>query len=175
MTAVSHWQRNPKSQNSEDMEAIKAPHFAYSSIQQPEHERNVTKNCSHHQTDHDKIILFQLNKSSPQSTPALPGKPSSLKASVSSITDYSHRQAEIANRATGGCVWSDKNTSWCLTAGKDNSSNTEYLNSNLYTFRNFYTPLQKGRFWLLWHYINFCHFHKLWCVTLWLLCVILCN
>lgn len=124
MTAASHWQRNPKSQNYEDTEAIKAPHFAYSLYKKAEHELNVAENCSHHQTNHDKIILFQLNKSSPQSTPALPGIHPPRKASVSSITDYSHRgSGNYTQSYRTLCFCQNKNISWCLTAGKDNSSN----------------------------------------------------
>lgn len=98
-----------------------------------------------------------------------------LKASVSSITDYSHRALATWNYKLSYrrlCFCHIKSISWCLTAGKDNSSNTGILKRKPLQF---ILPLQKGWFWLLWHYTNFCHVHKWWCVTLWLPCVILWN
>lgn len=106
------------------------------------------KNCSHHQTNHDKTILFQLNKSSPQSTPALPGNPSSTK----SFCQLHHWlfpqglwQPGITNWATGGFAFvRQKNISWCLTAGKDNSSNTGILKFKpLHFHKHFYSHYKK--------------------------------
>lgn len=151
MTAVNQWWRNPKSQNSEAIEAIRVPHFAYSLYKKPEHELSATKNSSHHQTNHDKTILFPLNKSCPQSTPALPGNPSSTKGFCQLhhwLFPQGLWQPGITNTTTGGCAFvRQKNISWCLAAGKDNASNTGIFKlKSLHFQKCLYSHYKKGDF-----------------------------
>lgn len=162
------------------MEAIKAPHFAYSLYKKPEHELNVIKKtvpttrqtmtrpfCSN-------LIKALLNQHLLCQVTHPP-----LKASVSSITDYSHRGSgnlELQTELQEALLLSDKKTSpGASLQGRTILPTLEYWNSNLYISTNISTPITKRWFWLLWHYIKFCHVHKWWCVTLWLLCVILWN
>lgn len=147
MTAVNQWWRNPKSQNSEAIEAIRVSHFAYSLYKKPEHELSATKNSSHHQTNHDKTILFPLNKSCPQSTPALPGNPSSTKGFCQLhhwLFPQGLRQPGITNTTTGGCAFvRQKISPGASLQGRTMLPTLEYLNSNLYTSRNVYTLITK--------------------------------
>lgn len=97
--------------------------------------------------NHDKTILFQLNKSSPQSTPALPGNPSSTKGfcqlqhwlPTGALATWNCKQSY--RRAV---LLSDKKTSpGASLQGRTILPTLEYFNSNLYTFRNVYTPVTK--------------------------------
>lgn len=113
-------------------------------LQKTEHELNVTKNCSHHQTNHDKTILFPLNKSSPQSAAALPGNPSCTKGFCQLHHCCSHRGSGNLELQTqlqkAVLLWAKK----YLTAGKDNSSNTGILQLKaLHFHKRFYSHYKK--------------------------------
>lgn len=118
--------------------------------------------------NHDKTILFQLNKSSPQSTPALPGNPSSTK-SFCQLHHWLFPQGsgnlELQTELQEAVLLSDKKH--LLVPHCREGEFLQHWNIEIQTFtlpQTFILPLQKGWFWLLWHYINFCHVHKWWCV-----------
>lgn len=71
-----------------------------------------------------------------------------LKASVSSIIDYSHRGSgnlELQTELQEAVLLSDKKTSpGASLQGGTILPTLEYLNSNLYTCRNVYTPITKS-------------------------------
>lgn len=154
MTVVNQWWRNPKSQNSEAIEAIRVSHFAYSLYKKPEHELSATKNSSHHQTNHDKtmtrpfcshLIKAVLNQHLLCQVTHPP-----LKASVSSITDCSHRGSgnlELQTQLQEAVLLWDKNISWCLAAGKDNASNIGIFKlKSLHFQKCLYSHYKKGDF-----------------------------
>lgn len=156
ITELVNWLRNPKSRNSEAIEAIKATHFAYSfnknqnmsSVSQktvPTTRQTMTRPfCSH-------LIKALLNQQllCQVTHPA-------LKASVSSITDCSHRGSgnlELQTQLQEAVLLWDKKHLLVPHCREGQCFQHWSISTQTFTLAEaFVLPLQKGGFWLLWHY-----------------------
>lgn len=159
------------------MEAIKASHFACSFYKKQNMSSMSQKTVPTTRQTMTRPFCCHLMKALLNQQLLCQVTHPALKASVSSITavptgalatwNYKHSYRRL-------CFCEPKNTS---LQGRTILPTLEYCNSNLYTSTNVSTLITKKRGILtsLTLYMNFCHFHKLWGVSLWLLCVILCN